>query len=207
MIQINLNMKLKFLLILILLILTSKVYSAESDVHFGVDLGYGFADIGAEETAQTIANLSGSTVTYTYDEATFAGRIYMDYDIGNDLFAEVGYLQSGSLDAKYTLSGVTASESYVVKGVDLALGFKDTESGLFFKGGAHSSEIDGSATITISGTTYAANANASGTGYLFGGGVDFDSSGYSSRIGYTYYANMGGEGNADVGFLYYGFRF
>ena len=83
-------MKLKFFLISILLILASKVYSADSDVHIGIDLGWGFADIGADETAQTIANLSGSTVTYTYDEATFAGRIYMDYDIGNDLFAEVG---------------------------------------------------------------------------------------------------------------------
>ena len=71
----------------------------------------------------------------------------------------------------------------------------------------HSSEIDGSATITISGTTYAANADASGTGYLIGAGMDFDAGGYTSRAGYTYYANMGGENTADVGFLYFGFRF
>ena len=201
-------MKLNILLISISLILTSVVYSADSDTHIGVDFGYAFADIGAADTAQTIANLSGSTVTYTYDKATWAGRIYMDYDIGNDLFFEVGYLQSGSLDAKYTISGVTATEAYEARAFDVALGFKDAESGLFFKGGAHSSEIDGSATITISGTTYAANASASGTGYLFGGGIDFDSSGgYTSRIGYTYYANMGGESDADIGFLYYGFRF
>ena len=200
-------MKIKVLFISLLMILSSKVYATDSNAHVGIDFGWAIADIGADETAQTIANLSGSTVTYAYDKATFAGRIYMDYDIGNDLFAEVGYLQSGSLDAKYTLSGVTATESYVVKGVDLTLGFKDTESGLFLKGGMHSSQIDGSASITISGTTYAANADASGTGYLFGAGMDLDEGGYTTRIGYTYYANMGGETTADVGLLYIGLRF
>jgi len=197
----------KYLLILTLLILTNKVYSANSNVHIGIDLGYGFYDIGADDTAQEIANISGSTVTYTYDEAAFAGRIYLDYDIGNDLFAEVGYLQSGSLDAKYTLSGATASESYVAKGLDLSLGYKDSDSGMFFKGGMHSSQISGTANITISGTTYATTADASGTGYLFGAGMDFDAAGYTSRIGYTYYANMGGDTAADVGLLYIGIRF
>ena len=38
------------------------------NVRLGVEGGLVWADIRAEETAQTLANLSGSTVTYTYDE-------------------------------------------------------------------------------------------------------------------------------------------
>ena len=152
---------------------------------------------------QAVNNLSGSTVTYTADEATWVGRGYFDYGITDDFYGEIGYFFSGELNAKYTLSGVTVTEGYSGNGLDYAVGFKGDE-GVFFKFGGHSSEVNGNASITISGTTYAANAAASGTGYLFGGGVDFKD---NSRIGYTYYANLGGLTDADVGLLYVGYRF
>ena len=81
---------------------------------------------------------------------------------------------------------------------------RDDSSGVFFKIGGHSSEVDGKASITIGGTTYAAKAAASGTGILFGGGMDFSD---GTRVGYTYYSDLGGLADADVGLVYIGFRY
>ena len=195
---------LKIILISIFIFTISKnTFSKEGDTHIGVDIGWGFIDIGAEQTAQTIANISGSTVLAEYDKAAFTGRVYFDYDIGNNILFEAGYFQSSNLTAKYTLSGASASESYSVNGFDLAAVYSEG-NGLFFKGGFHSSTISGSANIKISGTTYAANASSSGGGFVYGIGYDFND---STRVGYTYYQNVGGDKDADVGLLYYGFRF
>ena len=174
-------------------------------VTFGVDVGYGFLDIGADDTAQTIANLSGSTVTASYDTGAWFGRIYGDYKIADSTYIDVGLFTTGDVTAKYTLSGVTASESYSANGIDVAAVIKeDKKEALFVKGGFHSSTIDGNANITISGTTYAAQAAFSGIGFVLGGGYDYDD---GSRAGITYYANLGGESDADMWLVYYGFRF
>ena len=174
-------------------------------VTIGVDVGYGFLDIGADDTAQTIANLSGSTVTASYDTGAWFGRIYGDYKIADSTYIDVGLFTSGDVTAKYTLSGATASESYSVNGIDVAAVIKeDKKDALFVKGGFHSSTIDGNANVTISGTTYAAKATASGVGFVFGGGFDYED---GSRAGISYYANLGGESDADMWLVYYGFRF
>ena len=184
---------------------SSNIANAKSgQTSFGIELGFGFADIGAEETAQAIANLSGSTTTVTYDTGALAGRIYLEYGLSNELSIDAGYIMSGDIDATYTLNGASATESYSVSGLDAALSYSPPGQGFFFKGGFHSSEIEGNASVTVGGTTYAATASASGEGYLVGAGFDFSD---NSRVGYTYYANMGGDAEADVGFLYYGYRF
>lgn len=200
----NILSNMKKFIILICLLIPSSLLAKEGESHFGIDFGYGFLDIGADQTAQNIANLSGSTVTYTADEATWVGRGYYDYGITDNFYGEIGYFFSGELNAKYNLSGASATEAYSANGIDFAAGIRDDESGLFFKVGGHSSEVDGKASITISGTTYAANAAASGTGFLIGGGIDFKD---NSRFGYTYYSNLGGLTDADVGLIYYGYRF
>ena len=188
---------------LFLSIFCSKLVAYE--VTFGVDAGYGFLDIGADDTAQTIANLSGSTVTASYDTGAWFGRIYGDYKIDDSTYIDVGFFMTGDVTAKYTLSGATASESYSANGIDVAAVIKeDKKDALFVKGGFHSSTIDGNANVTISGTTYAAKATASGIGFVFGGGYDYED---GSRAGITYYANLGGESDADMWLVYYGFRF
>ena len=193
----------KLLIIFFSFLLSSPLFAKEGEMGFGIDLGFGFADIGAKDTAQTIANIAGSTVTYSYDYGALAGRIYIDYGVTDELLFEVGYFQSGDIEAKYTLSGASATESYSVNGFDIAAVYAPNNQGFFFKGGFHSSEISGNASITISGTTYAAKATASGGGFLAGGGFDYG----DSRVGYTYYANIGGDDDANVGLLYYGWRF
>jgi len=167
----------------------------------GVEGGVAWGDIGAEETAQRIANLSGSTTTVTYDQATFYGRLFYEYEINRDSFIDVGYFLTGSLDATYTLSGASATEGYSFNGLEGSYGFKS--DGFYFKGGIHQSEVDGKASVTIGGTTYAAKASASGTGFLFGGGVEED----LIRWGLTYYDSVGGIEDANLLVLFYGVKF
>jgi len=175
------------------------------EVTLGVDIGYGFMDIGADDTAQTIANISGSTVTASYDTGAWFGRVYGDYKIADSTYIDVGLFMTGDVTAKYTLSGATASESYSANGIDVSAVFKKNEKeGFFVKGGFHSSTIDGNANVTISGTTYAAQATASGIGFVFGAGFDGDD---GSRAGVSLYSNLGGDSAADVWLFYYGFRF
>ena len=188
---------------ILLCFLSPSIIAEEKQTNFGIDFGWAFIDIGAAKTAQNIANISGSTVTYTSDTGAFAGRIYGDYKISENIYGEVGYFLSGEVNAKYTLSGATASEAYSVSGLDFSGVYKG-DSGFFAKGGIHSSTVDGKANITISGTSYAAKAAASGTGALFGFGFDLED---GSRYGYTFYSSLGGLADADVGLLYYGWRF
>ena len=175
--------------------------SYAENLRFGAEGGITWADMRAEETAQTLANLSGSTVTYTYDEATWMGRVFADYELSTEMSLEVGFFFTGSLDAKYTISGSSATESYNGRGVDVAAVFKQDE--MFFKAGMHSSELEGDATLTIGGTTYSVSDTISGSGYLIGAGLEMD----ENRAGVTYYADVGGDADSDMVFLYYGVLF
>ena len=172
-----------------------------NEIKFGIEGGLTYADMRAEETAQTLANLSGSTVTYSYDEATWVGRFFADYSLSNELSIEAGFFLTGSLDATYTISGASATESYDARGVDMALVAKQEE--LFFKVGMHSSELEGKASLTIGGTTYAVSETISGSGFLVGGGLQLD----ESRVGITYYSDLGGDSDSDMTTLYYGVMF
>ena len=185
--------------IFLLLFFCTKAF-AESGA--GIEGGLAYGDIGAEDTAQQIANLSGSTVLAEWERATWYGRFFYEQELTSESFLDVGYFMSGSLDAKYTLSGVSATEGYTASGFEASYGIKN--DGLFFKGGVHQSKIDGVANITIGGTTYnLASASESGMNFLFGGGVEDD----KVRYGVTYYNSVGGVSDANFWILYYGIKF
>ncbi len=189
-------------LIKLVSIFTFTLFSyANAEVKMGVEGGLGYADMRAEETAQTLANLSGSTVTYTYDEATWMGRIFADYAFSPEISTEIGYFITGSLDATYTISGASATESYDAMGIDAAVVVHQNEA--YFKAGMHSSELNGAASLTIDGTTYNVSETISGTGYLVGAGLEVD----DARYGLTYYADLGGDGDSGMVFLYGGIKF
>ena len=188
-------------LIAILIFSLFSFSNASSEIKFGIEGGLTYADMRAEETAQTLANLSGSTVTYSYDEATWIGRFFADYSLSNDLSIEAGFFLTGSLDATYTISGASATEGYDARGVDMALVAKQDE--LFFKVGMHSSELQGQASLTIGGTKYSVSETISGSGFLVGGGLQLD----ESRVGITYYSDLGGDSDSDMTSLYYGVMF
>jgi len=198
-------LKVLYLTAILFCVASFNLKATANETNFGIDLGYGFVDIGADDTAQTIANLSGSTVTASYDTGAWFGRIYGDYKISDSTYIDVGFFMTGDVSATYTLSGATATESYSANGVDIAAVIKENDKeGLFFKGGMHSSTIDGNANVTISGTTYAAQATASGIGFLAGGGYDYED---GSRAGISFYSNLGGDSAADMWLVYYGFKF
>ena len=179
---------------------TNQLKAEPGEVHFGVDGGFTYADIKAEETAQEIANLSGSTVTYTYDEATWAGRIYGDYGLSEDMNIELGWMVTGSLDATYAIGANSASESYKMSIFDASLKWG---APFFAKVGMHQSTINGAAEVKIGATTYDIADSITGTGWLVGGGMEVD----TSRYGVTYIANVGGDADSATAFGYYGFRF
>ena len=179
---------------------TNHLKAAAGEFGFGVDGGATYADMKAEETAQQIADLSGSTVTYTYDEATWAGRLFADYGITDDVNVELGWWVTGSLDATYTISGASATESYTMSAFDVSL---KVGSPVFVKGGIHRSTLNGAATITIDGTEYDIEDSISGTGWLIGGGLEIG----DSRVGGSYIANVGGDSDSSTFFAYYGWTF
>ena len=193
--------KIYFIISLFFAVIFNTSNSYSDNLRFGAEGGLTWADMRAEETAQTLANLSGSTVTYTYDEATWMGRLFADYELSTEMSVEVGFFFTGSLDAKYTISGSSATESYTGQGIDVAAVFNQDE--LFFKVGMHSSELEGNASLTIGGTKYAVSDTISGSGYLVGGGFEAD----ENRVGLTYYSDVGGDADSDMLFLYYGVMF
>ena len=186
--------------IAVLALSTNQLKAEPGAFSFGLDGGLTYADMKAEETAQEIANLSGSTVTYTYDEATWAGRVYADYGIADDVNVEVGWWITGSLDATYTISGASATESYTMSAFDVSL---NIGSPMFVKAGLHQSTLNGAATVTIDGTEYDIADSISGTGWLIGGGLELD----NARVGANYIANVGGDSDSSTSFAYYGWRF
>ena len=163
------------------------VNAEEGQFRFGIELGWTPIDIEAEETAQAIANASGSTVTVEYDTGAFVGRVFGEYGISSNLGIEVGYFQTSGAGATYTIGANSASEEYDIHGLDLSAVFKSPE-GFFGKVGLHSSTIDGSAKIVIGGTSYSATASKTGTGALIGAGIDVDNTRYS----FTHYADVAG---------------
>jgi len=184
----------------VLALCTNQLKAEPGELGFGIDGGLTYADLKAEETAQEIANLSGSTVTYTYDKATWAGRLYGDYGVADNMNIEIGWMVTGSLDATYTLSGASASESYKMSVFDASLKFG---APFFGKVGMHHSTINGAAELTIGGTKYDIADSITGTGWLLGGGMEVD----NSRYGLTYIANVGGDSGSNTAFAYYGIRF
>jgi hypothetical protein len=200
-------MKITLSVVSVLLLMTSLV-SAETkpgQTQFGIDGGYAFADIDAKNTAQSIANATGSTTTATYDNATWMIRPFVSYGYTKEISGDLGLFYTGDLDANYrTASGVTASESYKAMGADLS-GVYTFPGGIFVKAGVHYGQLDGSASVTLS-----SGASASVSGYQYGANV-LAGAGYESasgfRVGYTFYNDIGDLAGADFGMLYVGTKF
>ena len=163
-----------FLTLVLLFSISGSLYAAdEGQLRFGFDIGFIPVDLEAEKTAQEIANAAGSTVSVAYDTGSFVGRLFAEYGLSKNLDLEFGIFSTSDATATYTLSGASASESYNADGVDFSLNFKD-DDGFFGKVGMHTSTVNGSANITIGGTTYAVTASREGSGPLFGAGWQDD---------------------------------
>jgi len=187
-------------------------HAADDPIYFTVSGGLGFADVSsyAAATAQLGANALGQTVYYSYDRATWAGRVGGGYEISNNVSLELGYFMTGDIDIKYSIaSGVAVEEAFSASGLDFAVKYDFDDSGIFVKAGMHSSDLGNSASLTLNGTTYAsASISSSGTGTLIGAGFESKASnGDVTFFGYDLYKDVGNVTGADFGYLYYGWRF
>ncbi len=193
------------------LLLISSFPAKSEEFSFGVSGGLSFADVGdyAGDVAQTIANATGSTTTYSYDRGTWAGRLFGSYSHGESLSLEVGYFITGDIDIEYSITGASATEAFSGHGLDAALRYKFPDSKFFIKGGAHKSTLSYASSITIGGTRVnLGTIDTDGTGALGGIGIETSQENGSSTIfGYDFYASVGGIDNSDFGYLYYGVIF
>ena len=194
-------------LIISLILMTNFAVAQEGKLRFGVDAGYAYTDIKAEETCREIATVA--TVSCKWDNATPTLRAYVDYGLQKNLAVEFGYFITDSLDATYTVSGASASESYKAKGVDLSLVYKQKDDeGFFAKGGLHRATLDGAASIRIGGTTYSASGSETGISWLAGFGYEGKINQTTSwRAGFSYYNNLGNVSGADAKLVYLGLVF
>jgi hypothetical protein len=184
------------------------VSMAQTKSGFGVEAGYAWVDTKAEENAQYIADLSGRTTTVSYDKAALTGRIFGYHDFDDQFGIQFGYFQTGSLDQTLTNSAGSGTISYDGYGFDLAGVFKPNKSGFFGKIGAHQSKVNGSASVTGVGGTYALKASESGNGYLAGVGYESPvDKNMSWTVGITYYDSLGGLNGADATFVSVGLKF
>jgi hypothetical protein len=194
----------------LLTILSAVFFSsfANAENYVGADGGYGYVDIKAGQTAQTLANLSGSTVSYTYDRGALTGRLYFGFGLAENIAVELGYFASANATAEYTISGASATENYSANGFDAGLVYKPSEDGVFFKAGFHSSTVEGDGSVTIGGTTYSVTSiSKSGTGMMVGIGYESKMSGASglkSRVGWSYYNKVGGVSDVNINLIYLG---
>ena len=187
-------------ILFLLSFLTSLANAQEGKVRIGAELGWSPIDLEAEDTAQSIANASGSTVTVEYSTGVLVGRLFADYDLSDNLYGEIGYFQTSGAEATYKIGTDSATESYDAHGFDISAKFL-TDEGFFGKFGMHSTTIDGALKLTIGGTSYSATGEAQGTGLLFGAGFESDGTLYSI----TRYNDVGGI--TDFTFMSVGFVF
>ncbi len=168
------------------------IQAEEGQLRGGVEVGFSPVDLEAEETAQQLANLSGSTVTVEYDTGAFVGRLFGNYGITSNMDVEVGYFQTSDIDATYKIGSDSATESYSANGIDFSLIAKG-DTGFYGKAGVHSSTIDAFGSIKIGSTTYSVTEQYDGSSWLAGAGFEQDNVRYS----FTHYNNIGGDGGAD----------
>ncbi len=195
-------MKKQILVFLIAIFYAFSASAEEGQLRGGLEIGYSPVDLEAEETAQQLANLSGSTVTVEYDTGGFVGRIFGNYGIVQNIDLEVGYFATSSIDATYTIGSDSAKESYSANGLDFSLIAKGS-SGFFGRGGFHSSTIDAFGSITIGSTTYNVTEQYDGSSWLAGAGFEENNVRYS----FTHYNNIGGDGGADFNMFSVGYLF
>lgn len=188
--------------LIIIPVLAAFSISANADTYGGIEGGFASVKTDAQATAQTIANLSGSTVTYTYDKGVYVGRAFISQDINDKIAIEVGGFVSSATTNTYVLSGASAREDYSATGLDASAVFKLADTGLFTKAGFHYSQASGSSSVSIGGATYAAKGDSSGAGLLLGIGYQAKLSEDTYwRTTYSYYDRIAGLSGVNINLL------
>ena len=168
---------------------------------FGVELGYaylpGFED-EVKDTAQSLANLLGQTVGYESDLGALVLRGFYQNPIDEKIDLEFGLFGSTDVETKFTTTGASATITQSITGIDASLLYKLTPEAQL-KGGFHSSEIDGNATVTLDSQSASITSNDSGTSILFG--IQSYSKNDPLQYSLIYYEGLGGQSDSDAAFF------
>ena len=173
------------------------VSSALSENKYGLEIGWGYIpglEDDAKSIGQALANSLGSTVTLETDTGAIVLRGFGQMPIDEKLTLEGGVFFSGDVDTKFTYSGGSTTISQDVSGFDLSLLYEITD-GILLKGGLHSSEVDGAATITLGGASASVTTSDSGTSGLIGIET-VDNSQWTFSL--VYYEGLGGLDDSDL---------
>ena len=168
-----------------------------SENKFGVELGYahlpGFED-EVMDTGQELANDLGTTVTVESDTGALVLRGFYKTKLNGPMSFEIGAFISSDVETKFSTTGASINVTQDITGIDASLLYKVTD-GILIKGGFHSSEVDGGATVSLGGQSASITANDSGTGILFG--IESEN---GSQLNYslTYYDKLGGNDDSDA---------
>lgn len=173
------------------------VSSALSENKYGLEIGWGYIpglEDDAKSIGQSLANSLGSTVTLTTDTGAIVLRGFGMMPIDEKLALEGGVFFSGDVDTKFTYSGGSTTITQDVSGFDLSLLYEITD-GILLKGGFHSSEVNGAATVSLGGATASLTTSDSGTSGLIGIET-VDNSQWAFSL--VYYEGLGGLDDSDL---------
>ena len=174
---------------------TSKVFSENK---FGLEVGWGHLP-GLEDEAKSIgqelANELGRTVTLETDTGTLIFRGFGQMPLDEKSTIEAGLFFSGDIETKYTYRNGSVVATQEIFGFDLSLLYEITD-GYILKGGFHSSELDGDATVSLGGASAAITTTDSGTSGLIGIETADDGGGWTFSL--VYYEGIGGLDDTDV---------
>jgi len=173
------------------------VSSALSENKYGLEIGWGYIpglEDDAKSIGQSLANSLGSTVTLTTDTGAIVLRGFGQMPIDEKLALEGGVFFSGDVDTKFTYSGGSTTITQDVSGFDLSLLYEITD-GILLKGGFHSSEVNGAATVSLGGATASLTTSDSGTSGLIGIET-VDNSQWAFSL--VYYEGLGGLDDSDL---------
>ena len=202
----ELDMTMKRLVIATVFFCASQTAFAQSTPYFGIEGGYALVDINASDTAQAIANATGSTTRVKYDYGALSGRAFAGLGINDSIALEIGAFATMSVDAKYSNATGSASEAFSGKGLDLSAKFTHA-SNFFARGGIHYSQVTGDSQINMAGVNVASNGSQSGVGFLAGAGFnDKRADGSILYYEYRYLNKLGGLDTANAHMFVVGYQ-
>ena len=166
--------------------------NALAEAYVGLNVGAALVNPRADLTASSIANASGANTFYSYNKRVGLARGFVGLKVHKNLDIEVGYFLSSNINISYVNSNGTINQASSVKGGDLSFVFRPLETGVFFRAGAHRSQVKTTVSNGMLGVI-ATDSYQTGTGYLLGFGYAGEISKETDWLAeYTYLHNLGG---------------
>lgn len=178
--------------------------------YIGVGATYVALQDSSNALTNSMVNLFGGSASSGQSSSVGAGRIFAGYKVNNSIGFELGYLQTGNINAssngnsRYSVYNTydgkfynndAASINTSVTGFDFGLIYKpkinETLDGLFVNAGATYFTTGSYGGVSLSTNNQGASSSKTGYGYFAGLGYDFAiSKSLNLRAAYTYYGNI-----------------